>query len=152
MSDHNRQARAQLLKDSEGAELHMSVRQVRYPLSEVEVPTVFRYQVDDPFAVTVDFLSEDGSATSWTFARELLDVDEQAPTGRGDVRAWISQDGPEAAEMLVLRLEASAGYALLEVDLEAIRCWLGCAYELVPRGAEGAHVDWDRMARALLDG
>lgn len=152
MTEHNRWARAQLLRQPDGAELHLMVRQVRHPLSQGLVPTVFRYRVDDPFAVTVDFLREDGSATSWTFARELLDVDEQQPNGVGDVRAWLSEDGPGTHPVLVLRLQSPAGYALLEIDHQAVEAWLDCTYDLVPPGGEGSLVDWESVARALLEG
>ncbi len=112
-----------------------------------------RYDVRDPYAVTIGFHtgSADASDTDvveWTFARQLLTDGVAGPAGEGDVQAWPSSNG--GAPVVCLSLSSPSGHALFEVPLSELVEFLGRTYAAVPTGDEGAYVDVDAEMALLL--
>lgn len=118
-----------------------------------------RYDVVDPYAVTVAFYTggTDGSDESdvtdvveWTFARQLLTDGVSGPVGEGDVQVWPTAAGTGSPAIVCLSLSSPSGRALFEVPLAELVEFLGQTYEAVPTGAESAHVDVDAELALLL--
>jgi hypothetical protein len=141
-----------------------------------EVPAVFSYASDDPFAVHVRFgavgrgdvpvetdaLASDGAGSEpldeapdpdegveWLLSRDLLQAGLAAPAGEGDVRLWPARP---PADVLYLELRAPSGQALFELSRAGVAAFLRRTTLLVPFGTEGAHVCVDDELAALLSG
>jgi hypothetical protein len=111
-----------------------------------------RYDVSDPYAVTIAFhtgpVGSEGDSVEWTFARSLLTEGMAAPVGDGDVKAWPSTNG--GASLVCLSLSSPSGKALFEIPLPDLAEFLGQTYASVPTGAETDHVDVDVELALLL--
>ncbi|MCW2777242.1 MAG: sporulation and cell division protein SsgA [Frankiales bacterium] len=111
-----------------------------------------RYDVADPYAVTVAFhtgpVGSEGDSVEWTFARSLLTEGVTAPVGEGDVQVWPSTSGGSA--VVCLSLSSPSGKALFEVPLPELAEFLGQTYASVPTGGETDHVDVDAELALLL--
>jgi Streptomyces sporulation and cell division protein, SsgA len=118
-----------------------------------------RYDVTDPYAVSVAFHTGDGSGegsgdvVEWTFARQLLTDGVAGPVGEGDVQVWPTAPGTSGSgspAVVCLSLSSPSGRALFEVPLPELVEFLGQTYEAVPTGSEGDHVDVDAELALLL--
>lgn len=103
------------------------------------------YHVSHPFTVVAAFQTDQDRWVEWVFSRELLVSGLTESAGIGDVRFRpLSERG---LDMLVVEIESPEGYALLELDHEAVAGFLATTADLVPFGAESDHFDVD----ALID-
>jgi hypothetical protein len=112
-----------------------------------------RYDVSDPYAVSVSFHTGgagDSDCVQWTFARSLLTEGVTAPVGDGDVQVWPSSSAGSA--VVCLSLSSPSGKALFEVPLADLAGFLGQTYAAVPTGCESDHVDVDAELALLLWG
>ena len=119
--------------------------------SALPVRAAMRYDVSDPYAVTVAFYTgpaEGGDVVEWTFARQLLTDGVSAPVGEGDVQAWPSTSS--GSPVVCLALSSPSGKALFEIPLSGLVDFLGSTYAAVPTGGESAHVDVDAELALLL--
>ncbi|HWH30435.1 MAG TPA: SsgA family sporulation/cell division regulator [Mycobacteriales bacterium] len=120
--------------------------------SALPVRASMRYDVTDPYAVTVAFYTgaadASGDVVEWTFARQLLTDGVSAPVGEGDVQVWPSSSS--GAPVVCLALSSPSGKALFEVPLPELVDFLGSTYAAVPTGGESAHVDVDAELALLL--
>lgn len=110
-----------------------------------------RYDLADPYAVSVSFHTGGGSdsdSVQWTFARSLLTDGVAAPVGDGDVQVWPSTSS--GGTVVCLSLSSPSGKALFEVPLGELAGFLGQTYEAVPTGCESDHVDVDAELALLL--
>ncbi len=103
------------------------------------------YRADHPFTVTAAFQTDRDRWVEWVFSRDLLAEGLTDAAGVGDVRFRPVEE--RGLDMLVVEIESPEGYALLELDHEAVAGFLGLTGELVPFGSEGEHFDVD----ALID-
>lgn len=117
------------------------------------VRAVLRYDVADPYAVSVAFHTgpaerAGGEVVEWTFARQLLTDGVAGPVGEGDVQAWPSTSA--GASVVCLALSSPSGKALFELPLPELVEFLGRTYAAVPTGQEGGYVDVDAELALLL--
>ncbi|MFE6774505.1 SsgA family sporulation/cell division regulator [Streptomyces sp. NPDC057702] len=114
------------------------------------LPARLRYHRKDPYAVC---LSLGGTATGtvdWVFARALLSEGLGNPVGVGDVLVRPQRRGHRHWVRVIVR--STAGYALLDIATTAVRAFLDQTELLVPTGAEGRHIDLDRLIAELVTG
>ena len=119
--------------------------------SALPVRASMRYDVTDPYAVSVAFhtgSADGGDVVEWTFARQLLTDGVSAPVGEGDVQVWPSSSGGQP--VVCLALSSPSGKALFEIPLPSLVDFLGSTYAAVPTGGESAHVDVDAELALLL--
>ncbi|HEX6921073.1 MAG TPA: SsgA family sporulation/cell division regulator [Actinomycetes bacterium] len=114
----------------------------------VSLPVVFHYDTEDPYAVHANFRTGQGDGVSWVFARELLTLGVNHPSGDGDVRVWPSWSA--GAEVVFIGLTSPDGEALLQASTRELVDFLGRTYALCPQGQEREHLDVDRAIEALL--
>lgn len=129
----------------------LQLRLVAPGSSGLPVRARMRYDVHDPYAVTVAFhtgSAESGDVVDWTFARQLLTDGVSGPVGEGDVQVWPSSSG--GAPVVCLALSSPSGKALFEIPLPQLVDFLGSTYATVPTGAESAYVDVDAELALLL--
>jgi hypothetical protein len=113
-----------------------------------EIDTVLGYRRQDPFAVTMTFLTGDGDLT-WTFGRELLARGVSVPTGEGDVRIspTVAADGRAT---ITVELSSPDGHLALTARSEDVHDFLNRAHAIVPAGQESDHLDVDRLIAQVL--
>src|SRR3954464_11865082 len=92
----------------------------------IALRVVMHFDVDDPYAVSATFVSEQGDGITWVFARDLLRLGLDGITGEGDVRGWPSRlDG---LDMVVIALSSNAGEALLQLTASDVVTFLVATY------------------------
>lgn len=106
------------------------------------------YRGDDPYAVRMAFHVGSNEPVEWIFARELLTVGPECPTGDGDVQVWPAAG--TGGEVLNIALSSPFGQALFEAPAAAIAQFVRRTYELVPAGREGDFVDIESEIEGLL--
>ncbi|UOZ06966.1 SsgA family sporulation/cell division regulator [Amycolatopsis sp. WQ 127309] len=109
------------------------------------------YDSRDPFAVKVRFIEQDGDATDWIFARDLLAHGLKRPAGYGDIRVrpWWTQEGPA----VLLELSSPFGAVALTLLRETLVDFLRQMDDMVPFGTEEDWIDTDlALVRLLGDG
>lgn len=116
----------------------------------VPVNATFRYDTDEPVAITVLFHTSADEPIEWVFSRELLllGLDERA--GESDVVIWPTEDS--IGKGVHIRVTSPFGQAEFLFDGPEVSVFLDKTFELVPMGHEFAHVDLDGELRSLLDG
>lgn len=102
----------------------------------------FIFEKNDPFAVMLQFPEDN----VWGFARELLRLGLETPTGIGDVR--ISPGWMESA--VKIRLSSQDGISTFSVDEQKVRTFLRRTYLLVPAGSEMDRVNLDSEIAKIL--
>jgi hypothetical protein len=112
------------------------------------VPSVFRYEPSDGFAVHIA-MSAAGSVVEWSFAREILAEGLHAPAGLGDVHVYPCLD-LEGAAAVHLRFGSPEGEAVLEVSAGELAYFLNETYTAVPSGSEIEHLDIESALIGLL--
>ena len=106
------------------------------------------YVADDPYAVSLSFRPERGQWIEWVFARDLLVTGLSEPVGLGDVR--VRPDLSLEEDVFVIELESPDGYAVVEMRRDEVESFLDATAEVVPLGAESAHVDVDGFIAAVI--
>ncbi|MFF4343247.1 SsgA family sporulation/cell division regulator [Kitasatospora sp. NPDC001540] len=110
----------------------------------VRLETDWRYQPDDPYAVSLDF-GPRAAGAGWVLSREMLLAALHGPVGEGDLHFAPVDDG-----LLCLVLGGAGGSVVLTVECAAIAAFLTATLELVPLGGESERIDWDRELAGLL--
>jgi hypothetical protein len=105
------------------------------------------YRADQPFTVTAAFQTDRDRWVEWVFSRELLTQGLTDSSGVGDVRFRPIEE--RGLRMLVVEIESPEGYALLELDHEAVAEFMDATEELVPLGSESDHFDVDALIAEL---
>jgi hypothetical protein len=111
-----------------------------------QVRLALRYDVSDPYAVSVDFEPGSDGGVTWVLARQLLWEGLAARAGEGDVRIWPSH----GARRVRILLASPDGEATVDVPAAELAEFLRESYRVCPDGGELAHVDLDSELRALL--
>lgn len=114
----------------------------------VSLPVVLHYDVADPYAVHATFRTGQGEGVSWVFARELLALGVNRPSGDGDVRVWPSFSAGD--EVVFIGLTSPDGEALLQAPKRDLLDFLGRTSSICAQGREADHLDLDRAIEALL--
>ena len=121
--------------------------------ASLPVAATLRYDVADPYAVTVEFNTnygrgEDTDVVAWTFARSLLADGVTARVGEGDVQVWpLHADGQA---VVCLSLSSPSGEALFELPATALTAFLTRTFDSVPSGAETTLADLEGELAQLL--
>jgi hypothetical protein len=110
------------------------------------VTTRWTYETYEPYAVTVAFATDRGRWVEWVFARDLLIEGLAEPAGQGDLRIRPDDEDPD---LLMLEIHAPSGSAVFSLDREDTEDFLARTLDLVPRGAESAHFDVERLLAEL---
>ena len=113
----------------------------------VPLTASLRYRGDDPYAIRMSFHVGLDDPVEWLFARDLLAVGVQAPTGDGDVRVWPTSEADR--DVLNISLSSPFGQAHFEASLAAVSAFLRRTYEVVPLGREADFVDVEGELRDL---
>jgi hypothetical protein len=113
-----------------------------------EVTVSLRYDTADPYAVHSIFRVAPEQQIAWVFARELLSLGLDEPSGDGDVRIGPSCD--QAGEVVCITLRSPDGEATIQAAADDIVEFLSAAYALCPRGRESQHLKIDRALVALF--
>lgn len=113
-----------------------------------EIDTVLGYRRTDPYAVSMTFVTGDGSLV-WTFGRDLLSRGTISPTGDGDVSVFPGI-GARGRAVVNIELSSPDGHLLLEARAENVAEFLTRTTEVVPEGRESEHLDVDQMIAELL--
>jgi hypothetical protein len=114
------------------------------------VPSTFRYEPSEPFAVHLQMTAGD-YVVGWTFSRDLVADGLERPAGLGDVRVHpcLDEDG---SAVVRLALSSPDGEAVLEVPAQELAQFLKESYCSVPVGSETEHLDVDAALADLLAG
>lgn len=114
------------------------------------VPAAARYDVADPWAVSVTFQTggEGDGTVEWLFARQLLTEGVAGPVGEGDVRVWPSVSGHD--RVISIAMTSPSGSALFEIDRDSLVEFLQQTYLAVPTGSEAEVIDLDAELAHLL--
>jgi hypothetical protein len=116
----------------------------------IALPAQLRYDRTDPYAVCLSIGGTTTGTVDWVFARTLLSEGLRKPAGVGDVLVIPQHRCHRHPVRVVVR--STAGFALLDIEAAAVRAFLEQADLLVPAGAEGRHVDLDRLIAELTAG
>jgi hypothetical protein len=111
----------------------------------VPLPAQFRYDPEDPYAVTVLFMAGRGTQ-EWMFARDLLSDGLLTPSGLGDLKV---RPDPENVEQVLLELDSPGGFAIMSGKAEHICEFLDRTYYLVGPGEEDLWINFDRELEKL---
>ena len=113
-----------------------------------EVAVSLRYDTADPYAVHCVFRVGPEQQIAWVFARELLSLGLDEPSGDGDVRIGPGCD--QVGDVVCITLRSPDGEASLRAATEDVIEFLSAAYALCPRGREPQHLEIDRALVALF--
>ncbi len=113
-----------------------------------DIDTVFSYSKEDPFGVTITFLTAEGDLP-WTFSRDLLLRGLTAPIGEGDVHVCPSINDRGRA-VVIIELSSPDGHLVTEARTDQIFTFVQRSLVLVPEGEESQHLQLDRMIEDLL--
>lgn len=112
------------------------------------VEAELRYEPDDPYAVTVAFLSGPDEVC-WTFARDVLIDGVDRPTGDGDVHVRPCLDS-HGHSVVIVELLSPHGVALVQARTRDLRPFINEMTAAVPAGAELLQVDVDAALAAIF--
>ncbi|GHK05553.1 SsgA family sporulation/cell division regulator [Streptomyces sp. NPDC003753] len=110
----------------------------------------FRFDVDMPAVITVEFAAERGPTLIWHIGRELLYRGVTSMSGAGDVRMWPTLPGERPSSWLLL--ESEEVEALFEIPTAPLAEWLDATYRVVSAETEMDGLNWDGFLMELLDG
>lgn len=113
-----------------------------------DLDTVFSYNENDPFAVTVTFLTHEGDLP-WTFSRDLLARGLTSPIGDGDVHVCPSINDRGRA-VVIIELSSPDGHLVTEAHTSEVHAFVQRSFKLVPEGEESHHLRMDDMIAQLL--
>ncbi|MER6995548.1 SsgA family sporulation/cell division regulator [Streptomyces sp. NPDC000410] len=112
------------------------------------VDVTLRYDIGDPFAVSIAFpgpATLEGTDVSWAFSRELLAAGVEGPAGMGDVRVR-----PYGYDRTVLEFHAPEGMAMVHIRTCEVRRFLERSQGVVPTGHEHLHLRLDEDLAELI--
>jgi len=107
--------------------------------------TTFRFDPDDPCAMTIVFHIDDVPVV-WTFGRDLLIDGTHTPTGDGDVHVFPCL-GADGTAVVMFDLESEDGAVLVQCSSRDADLFIRKMLELVPLDAEGPAIS---VAMALF--
>jgi hypothetical protein len=122
---------------------------VRDGEAPVPLDLELRYTSLDPFAVRI-VLRTDGASVEWSLSRETLLLGLRRHEGIGDVAVWPVRQ-PDGPGWLRIRLGPLRGCAVFQTERNVISDWLDVTLQLVSRGTENDHLDWEEFLTSLLD-
>ena len=109
----------------------------------LSIPLRFSYDVTNPFAVTMELLSDTGSLATWRFSRDLLSEGLRKPAGLGDVHIWPPCHCHGRKHVRIM-LTSGRESVLIDVPAKPLRGWMRTdCLALVPAGTEKVMIDWD---------
>lgn len=111
------------------------------------MPCTLGFSVESPYAVTATFHSVEGDV-SWVFARELLILGVDQPTGEGDIR--VKPVRVDNTTWVQLELISPSGQAVLQGTREDVTEFVEASVELLPVGSEWQHLNFDAGLEQLL--
>jgi hypothetical protein len=114
----------------------------------VPLPAELRYDRTDPYAVRLSLGGTPTGTVDWVFARSLLSEGLNRPAGVGDVLVIPPHHCHRHSVRIVVR--SAAGAALLDIAASAVTAFLARSAIVVPPGAEGVHIDLDRVVAELM--
>jgi hypothetical protein len=106
-----------------------------------------RYDLDDPFAVTLHIGTDCDEPVVWVFARELLSAGVAGPTGEGDITVEPAREGGERMVRITLATDC---VATMLAPSDTVVEFLVETYARVPTGTESDHVDFEAEISSLL--
>lgn len=111
------------------------------------------YTASDPYAVKIAFHVGLGEPVEWMFARELVATGAEEAVGMSDVKIWPSAESKSGftGRVLTMELSSPSGQARFEVPAKDMADFLRRTYEVVPPGAEAAHLDVETALNDLLN-
>ncbi len=110
--------------------------------------SVMAYHRQDPFAVTMTFLTPDESLT-WTFARDLLIEGLRKTSGDGDV-CVAPAVSPAGRPVVLITLSSPDGHLMLQAPTSQITEFVERSLSVVALGSEDPHLDIDALVAQLL--
>jgi hypothetical protein len=116
----------------------------------VSLPAELRYDRTDPYAVCLSLGGTPTGTVDWVFARSLLSDGLSRPVGVGDVLVIPRHRCHRHSVRIVVR--STAGAAVLDIAASAVTAFLEQTDMVVPPGAEGFHIDLDRVVAELMAG
>lgn len=133
----------------------MAHHPVTYPLAvtfvaadgPVEGEAELEYDVGDPYAVTLRFLT--GGTTIWVIGRDLLAQGLCEPVGEGDVLVSPSLDSA-GCSVVVLVLRSASGQAVVQFPTRDVLWFLARTIRAVWPGSESSHVSTEALIAAVL--
>ncbi|MBN9096865.1 MULTISPECIES: SsgA family sporulation/cell division regulator [unclassified Pseudonocardia] len=114
----------------------------------VAVKVDLSYHSRDPYAVQASFLTGNGTAVDWVFARDLLHDGLVADSGTGDVRVLPMPSNPNKVQ---LELSSPSGHAVFTTCAQTLGDFLYRTYEAVPPKTEYDWLDFDMALSDLLN-
>jgi hypothetical protein len=109
-----------------------------------------RYDGTDPYAVCLSLEGTSAGTVDWVFARSLLSEGLSRPVGFGDVLVIPPHRCHRHSVRIVVR--SAAGAAVLDIAASVVAAFLEQTVLVVPPGAEGLHIDLDRVVAELMAG
>lgn len=109
---------------------------------------VLAYHRQDPYAITMTFLTPEESLT-WTFGRDLLVEGLRRTTGDGDV-CVAPAVSPNGQKVVLITLSSPDGHLMLQGRLDQITEFVERSLSVVPLETESEHLDIDAMVAQLL--
>jgi hypothetical protein len=107
------------------------------------------YSSQDPYAIRIAFHVGLDEPVEWIFARDLLAAGTENRDGHGDVTVWPSADD-NGSPILNIELSSPFGRARFEAAASEVTDFLDRAYQMIPAGTEGDHVDIEAGLADLL--
>jgi len=108
----------------------------------------FRYEPDDPYAVTLTVDDDKGHLGTWTFDRSLLADGLVGHAGLGDVRIWPATGTGES--ILALALCSFGRTVHLYASLDSVAAFVDAVNKVVAPGTEHMCGDVDAELESLL--
>jgi hypothetical protein len=106
-----------------------------------------RYDITDPYAVTVAFQVGHDQSLDWVFGRDLLAEGLAGAAGDGDVRICRAADDPT---VLIFELDSPFGRAVIEGVAADFAEFLDRTYTEVAPGTETRFLNLDETVDRLL--
>lgn len=103
----------------------------------VQVSVRLHYNPADPYAVELAFTDTPSGLVIWSLARDLLAEGLTNPAGLGDVRLRPHRG------LVEMRLSTPTGWAALYFAHAQLAEAIAATEQLVPRGTEPDHIDWN---------
>lgn len=110
--------------------------------------SVLAYHHQDPFAISMTFLTPDESLT-WTFGRDLLIDGLRKTTGDGDV-CIAPAVSPTGQKVVLITLSSPDGRLILQARRSQIVEFVDRSLAVVPLGDEPQNLDIDALVSQLL--
>jgi Streptomyces sporulation and cell division protein, SsgA len=105
------------------------------------VVTRWSYSASDPFAVTLAVRSRHDRWVEWLVGRELVVDGLEGPAGEGDVR--IRPRSVQGYDLVEIEISSHDGRAVLEIDRDLLRHFVGATLDVVALGEELDRMDLD---------